>query len=154
MAQNRRNAREAALKALYAVEVGSNTTQDATKWILKPALESETESVSFAEKLLLITVDHKEEQEEIIEQHIRNWDVKRLAIMDKLILRMALSELLYFEEIPSKVSINEAIDLAKLYSTRKSGTFVNGILDAALKSLNEEGKINKKGRGLIDVSRS
>lgn len=65
---------------------------------------------------------------------------------------MAISELLLFEEIPTKVSINEAIELAKKYSTRKSGNFVNGILDAALTHLKKENKINKKGRGLIEES--
>jgi N utilization substance protein B len=75
-----------------------------------------------------------------------------LAVLDKLIIRMAISELLYFDEIPTKVSINEAIELAKQYSTRKSGNFVNGILDAILGTLTEQGKINKKGRGLIESS--
>jgi N utilization substance protein B len=63
---------------------------------------------------------------------------------------MALAELLYFEEIPTKVSINEAIEIAKEYSTRKSGSFVNGILDAALEQLKSEDKIKKTGRGLIE----
>jgi N utilization substance protein B len=62
---------------------------------------------------------------------------------------MAICELLYFEEIPTKVSINEAIEISKRYSTAKSGRFINGILDAALTDLNESGRINKKGRGLI-----
>lgn len=150
--QNRRAAREAALKSLYAIEVGSNTPQDATKQIIKPSLKDDHDSFKFAEKLFLVTVDHSEEYDKIIDDHIKNWEVHRLATIDKLILRMAISELLLFEEIPTKVSINEAIELAKRYSTRKSGNFVNGILDATLTHLKKENKINKKGRGLIEES--
>lgn len=149
---NRRVARESALKSLYAVEVGSNSTQQVTNVIIKSSLKDDRDAVKFAEKLLLVTVDHAEEHDSIIDRHIKNWEVERLAIIDKLILRMALSELLYFEDIPTKVSINEAIELAKKYSTRKSGNFVNGILDATLTHLKKENKINKKGRGLIEES--
>jgi len=150
--QNRRAAREAALKALYAVDIGKNSTVDATQHIIKHTLKDDFDSIKFAEKLLLVTVDFAKDHDEVIEQHINNWDVNRLAIIDKLILRMALSELLNFDEIPTKVTINEAIELAKRFSTRKSGNFVNGILDAILKSLIKENKINKKGRGLIEAS--
>lgn len=149
---NRRVAREAALKSLYAVEVGSNSTQQVTNVIIKPALKDDTDSIKFAERLLLVTVDNAEEHDKIIDRHIKNWEVGRLAIIDKLILRMALSELLFFKEVPTKVSINEAIELAKKYSTRKSGNFVNGILDAAFTHLKNENKIEKKGRGLIEES--
>lgn len=150
--QNRRAAREAALKSLYAVEVGENSTKDVINTIIKPALNRDKDAFKFAEKLLLVTIDHTPDHDKIIDRHIKNWEVNRLAIIDKLILRMALSELLYFKEIPTKVSMNEAIELAKSYSTRKSGNFVNGILDAALTHLKKEDKIQKKGRGLIEES--
>jgi N utilization substance protein B len=152
--QNRRAAREAALKSIYAVEVGENSTQDVTRLIIKKALGEESDSIRFAEKLLLTTVDHADEHDQIIQKQINNWEVSRLAIVDKLILRMALSEFLYFEDVPTKVSINEAIELAKKFSTRKSGNFVNGILDAVLSELKKEGLIQKKGRGLIESSAS
>lgn len=149
---NRREAREAALKSIYAVEVGKNSPQQATKLIIKPSLDNDTEAVKFAEKLLLTTVDSASAHDQLIDDHIKNWDVGRLAIIDKLILRMAISELLFFDDVPTKVSINEAIELAKDYSTRKSGNFVNGILDAILSTLNSEKKIKKKGRGLIEAT--
>lgn len=152
--QNRRAAREAALKSIYAVEVGGNSTQDVTKLIIKHSLKDDTDSIKFAEKLLLSTVDQKLELDEIIQKHINNWEINRLAMMDKLVLRMAISEFLNFDDVPTKVSINEAIELAKSYSTRKSGNFVNGILDAILTDFKNEGKINKKGRGLIESSAS
>ena len=73
-------------------------------------------------------------------------------MIDLIVLRMALCEFLYFEEIPTKVTINEAIEIVKKYSTAKSGRFVNGILDASLLELIKQGKIKKTGRGLIDRS--
>lgn len=150
--QHRRAAREAALKAIYAVEVGSNSVQEATKNIIKLSLREYSDALKFSEKLFLITVDCSSELDTIIEEHIKNWEVDRLAILDKLILRMAISELLNFDGVPTKVTINEAIELAKRYSTRKSGNFVNGILDAVLETFIKENKINKKGRGLIESS--
>ena len=152
--QNRRAAREAALKSIYAVEVGGNSTQDVTRLIIKKALGEESDAIRFAEKLLLTTVDHSDDHDQMIQKQINNWEVSRLAVVDKLILRMALSEFLFFEDVPTKVSINEAIELAKKFSTRKSGNFVNGILDAVLSELKKEGLIQKKGRGLIESSAS
>lgn len=150
--RNRRTAREVVLKSLYAIEVGENSTRDVTKRLIKSSLNKDTDALKFAEKLLLVTVDHTSSHDEVIEHHIKNWEVNRLAVIDKLILRMALTELLFFEQIPTKVSINEAIELAKKYSTKKSGNFVNGILDAALTHLKKQDKITKKGRGLIEES--
>lgn len=150
---NRRAAREAALQSIYAVEVGGNKPQDVTKHIIKYKFTDDQDSIKFAEKLMLLTVDYAAEHDIIIDEHIKNWDVNRLAVIDKLILRMAISELLYFEEIPTKVTINEAIELAKNFSTRKSGNFVNGILDAVLHQFTNENKIKKTGRGLIESSK-
>lgn len=151
---NRRAAREAALQAIYAVELGGNTTQDAIKNIIKERLKDDTDGVKFAEKLLLLAVDQKKEFDQIISGHINNWEVNRLATIDKLILRMAICELLNFEQVPTKVSINEAIELAKNFSTRKSGNFVNGILDSVLQDFIRENKIVKKGKGLIEFSQN
>ena len=83
-------------------------------------------------------------------QVVTNWQFDRIALMDRLILRMALCELINYEEIPPKVTINEAIDLAKKYSTYESGRFVNGVLDALYRKLKKDKKITKSGRGLID----
>lgn len=149
---NRRAAREAALMSIYAVEIGQNSTQDVTTQIIKEKLKDDRDSVKFSERLLLLTADHAHEHDQVIEKHINNWEVARLAIIDKLILRMAISELLFFDDVPTKVTINEAIEIAKKYSTRKSGNFVNGILDAILGEFKKEDKIKKKGRGLIETS--
>ena len=88
----------------------------------------------------------------MIQSTVDNWDIERIALLDFIIIKMCLSEFFYFEEIPPKVSINEAIDLAKDFSTRNSGKFVNGILDSLLNSLVDKGEIKKTGKGLISQS--
>ncbi|HAQ21799.1 MAG TPA: transcription antitermination factor NusB [Prolixibacteraceae bacterium] len=85
----------------------------------------------------------------LIKQHTVNWDIERIAFIDNLILELALSEFLYFPSIPTKVTMNEYIELSKYYSTDKSRNFINGILDKALKDLKKDNKIHKAGRGLI-----
>jgi N utilization substance protein B len=113
----------------------------------KPQGETTTE---FGEALLE-NVHHKnEELLEIIEPALKNWDADRVAIIDMISLKMALSELMIFPTIPTKVTINEFLEISKMYSTEKSKDFVNGILDRLMKKLDKEGKIKKKGRGLID----
>ena len=84
-----------------------------------------------------------------IEKFTRNWDVERIAFMDNLIMATAVAELTTFPSIPVKVTLDEYIEIAKFYSTAGSSTFINGVLDKAVASLTEEGKINKSGRGLI-----
>jgi N utilization substance protein B len=78
-----------------------------------------------------------------------NWETDRIAIMDLVLLKMAIAEAIYFESIPTKVTMNEYIELAKFYSTPKSATFINGVLDTLMPRMVEEGKIKKVGRGLI-----
>ncbi len=151
MAQ-RREAREAVLQALYANEIGKGKWEDIIKLVIKPRLSNDTEIFKFAERLFLKIVNNQDEIDEIIQQHLNNWRLGRLNAIDRLLLRIAIAEFLYYEQIPTKVSINEAIEVAKKYSTKKSGNFINGILDSALEQLNEDGRINKKGRGLIESS--
>lgn len=85
-----------------------------------------------------------------IEPALKNWDADRVAVMDMILLKMALTELMIFPTIPTKVTLNEFVEIAKLYSTDKSKDFINGILDRLMKKLNDEGKIKKEGRGLVD----
>lgn len=104
----------------------------------------------FATDLFCKTVLHHEENERIIRDNIKNWDLERLAQMDLLIIEQAIVEITSFESIPVKVSLNEYIDLAKFYSTDRSNAFVNGILDKIVNQMKAEGKIKKTGRGLIE----
>lgn len=151
MAQ-RREAREAVLQALYANEIGKGKWEDIIKSVIKPRLSNDTEIFKFAERLFLKVVNNQDEIDEIIQQHLNNWRLGRLNAIDRLLLRIAIAEFLYYEQIPTKVSINEAIEIAKKYSTKKSGNFINGILDSSLEQLNKDGRIDKKGRGLIESS--
>lgn len=97
----------------------------------------------FAKTLLKTAIDKKEYCAELIKPKLKNWDAERIAQLDMVLMRMGLCELLYFDTIPTKVTINEYIDLAKEYSTAQSGQFVNGILDNIHKELVAEGKIQK-----------
>lgn len=103
----------------------------------------------FAKDLLRKSIINHDELRELIKEHSRNWDLDRIAFMDILIMQLAAAEFLYFPTIPTKVSLNEYIELSKYYSTEKSRNFINGILDKTLKDLKKLGKINKAGRGLI-----
>jgi len=103
----------------------------------------------FAKNLLRKAVINHDDLRELIKNHSKNWDVERIAFMDILIMQMAITEFLYFPSIPTKVSLNEYIELSKFYSTEKSRNFINGILDKTLKDLKKTGDVNKTGRGLI-----
>ena len=102
----------------------------------------------FAVELLRASAEHKDELEKLIVSRAENWEFDRIAILDKLIMRMAICEFLHFEDIPPKVSIDEAIEISKTYSTEKSSTFINGILDGVLNQLKGDGLLKKSGRGL------
>jgi N utilization substance protein B len=105
-------------------------------------------TVEFGEALLEMVVNENDELLAIIEPALKNWDSDRVAIIDMILLKMALSELLSFPSIPTKVTLNEFVEISKIYSTDKSKDFINGILDRLMKQLDNDGKIKKEGRGL------
>ena len=107
------------------------------------------EDREFAKDLLRKSIINHDELQALIKIHSSNWDVERIAFMDILMMQLALTEFLYFPSIPTKVTMNEYIELSKYYSTEKSRNFINGILDKTLKDLKKEGKIQKAGRGLV-----
>lgn len=104
----------------------------------------------FALELLRKTYQHNEEITEVVRPFLKNWELERVAVMDLLILKLAMCELLYMPTVPVKVTINEYIDISKFYSTPKSKDFVNGVLDKAKNQLMDEGLIKKQGRGLVE----
>ncbi|GAB3260018.1 hypothetical protein GCM10027347_24030 [Larkinella harenae] len=104
----------------------------------------------FMETLYKKSLENDADYEALLAEQLTNWDVERVAQLDKIILKLALAELLNFPNIPVKVSINEYIELAKVYSTPKSGKFVNGILDSLSEKLKTTGQLRKSGRGLLD----
>jgi N utilization substance protein B len=104
----------------------------------------------FLENIFDYSVNNEEEYKEIVAEKSKNWDIDRVALTDKIILEMALAEMVNFNSIPIKVTINEYIEISKLYSTPKSKQFINGLLDVLSEELKKEGKIKKSGRGLLD----
>ena len=104
----------------------------------------------FVLRLFRKTILNNTELEKMVDEKAHNWDVERIAIIDILLLKMALAELLEFPAIPVKVTLNEYIELAKVYSTPKSNVFINGILDKLIFELKESGRIVKTGRGLME----
>lgn len=104
---------------------------------------SSKDKIDFAFELMEVTISKDEVLRELLQPRLKNWDPERVATIDFILLKMGLAEFLYFESIPTKVSINEYIEIGKSYSTLQSGQFINGVLDSALKELTIENKINK-----------
>ncbi|MBK7629581.1 MAG: transcription antitermination factor NusB [Ignavibacteriales bacterium] len=144
----RRIVREKVLQILYAYELNNENLMALTKSILGD-IEIEHDR-NYGEDLVNRVLIHKKELDLKIEERVSNWEMGRIAIIDKLLLRMAICELLYFPDIPPKVSINEAIEIAKEFSTAGSGKFINGILDKVLSEEKIAGTLAKTGRGLVD----
>lgn len=107
------------------------------------------EDKGFALDLLRKSIANREEYMGYIRANTKNWDLERIAFMDILIMQMAIVEFIGFESIPTKVTLNEYLDISKIYSTSKSNLFINGVLDKVASQLKENNKIKKSGRGLI-----
>ncbi len=128
--------------------------EDCLPRFFEPNEEGEAnEDKQFVVDLLRKTVLHNEEYEELIKKRLENWTFDRIALLDLIILKMALTEFLHFSSIPVKVTINEYVELAKEFSTSKSKIFVNGLLDKLIVDLRVSGQLKKMGRGLITDSR-
>ena len=108
------------------------------------------DEIEFGRSLAMRTIDSLKETNALIVKFAQNWKIERIAPIDRVLMRMSITELLLFSEIPPKVSINESIEIAKRYSTPKSGNFINGVLDSVHEELKKEDRMNKSGRGLID----
>lgn len=100
--------------------------------------------------LFFDTIKHRDEFDAMIQTKAENWELDRIALVDRILMQMGICEILNFEEIPVKVSINEYLEIAKKFSTPKSSKFINGILDSLYLQFKEQEKIMKKGRGLIE----
>ena len=147
---NRRVLREKSLQVLYAYEMNKEGLTNQAEGILSD-IPSKSDK-EFGLKLINKVVANYDELDAKIMERVNNWEMDRIALIDKILLRIGIAELLYFPDIPPKVSINEVIEIAKDYSTSNSGKFINGILDAILNELKKSNKLNKRGRGLIDES--
>lgn len=127
----RRKSRELVLQVLYQLEIGRQDPHQAIAQLREHFSEKE-ENDDFSERFVLGVLEHGKEIDRLLEQCSENWRLDRMTVIDRAILRMATFELLYCEEIPPKVALNEAIDLGKRYGSEGSGSFINGILDQIL----------------------
>ncbi len=128
--RRRTRAREVALQALYQLELcGEEVLEHGLRGFCKQAAKGDTQVFEFAWALVEGCWDKREELDRILSSLLEHWTLERIATIDRCVLRMGAFELLHAPDVPPKVAINEAIDLAKRFSTQQSGTFVNGILD-------------------------
>lgn len=146
----RRLIREKVLQVLYAHEISHDPLIFIEGQQLTELKEEHPAEHAFAIELIRSVADHHDEIDKLITEKVAHWDFHRIALIDKIILRMGICELLYFPDIPPKVTINEAIEIAKVFSTERSGDFINGVLDSFLNDLRRTNTLKKSGRGLID----
>ncbi|HPJ95790.1 MAG TPA: transcription antitermination factor NusB [Syntrophales bacterium] len=126
---HRRKAREVALKVLYSLDV-INQDVERTIGLFWANFDAPDDARAFSSLLIEGTWQKRDYLDELISRHSENWSLSRMARVDRNILRMAVYELLFCNDIPPKVTLNEAIDLGKIYGSENSGSFINGILDA------------------------
>jgi len=134
--RKRTKAREFALKILYSVDIRKDEAEECSRLFWENEKDAEQEVKEFCNFLVDGVVKNMERINSVISKSATNWQIQRMATIDRNILRLATFELLFVDEIPPKVSINEAIEIAKKYGDKDSGKFVNGVLD----------KINKEGK--------
>ncbi|WP_337871822.1 transcription antitermination factor NusB [Ignavibacterium sp.] len=146
----RRIIREKVLQVLYAYDMNNDNLQSQIDEIFSDV--DDDNDKKFGISLIFKTIAERNRFDEMIKSKVSNWEMDRIALLDKLLLRMGICELIHFEDIPPKVSINEAIEISKTYSTAGSAKFINGVLDAILSDLKNSGQLKKTGRGLLDES--
>lgn len=146
--RSRRSLRIKVMEVLYAYEIGGDPIDKIKKDLLSNI--NSAEDYNFVVRLINEIVLNRPRIEEMIKDRLTNWEYDKISVIDKILLEIGTAELLFFPEIPPKVTINEAIEIAKVYSTAQSSKFVNGILDAILNELKSSGQLIKTGRGLVD----
>jgi N utilization substance protein B len=147
--KNRRKSREAALQALYYMDVRENISLEALELFQRCFPPSE-KVLPFFEALTKGVMRNRPQIDRLIERFSSNWKISRMACVDRNVMRIALYEILFLEDIPEKVSINEAIDIGKKFGTEDSGAFINGILDSAhIAFKNKEIQIDTESRSTI-----
>ena len=143
--KDKRLARIIALQALYAHEIAETEPGNAIETIVEGLESSPSEDViRYGGKLVRSAIEHQQGSDQLIIARLKNWEIKRISLMDKLILRLEISEMLYEDSVPPKVSIVEGVEITKLFSTDHSSRFVNGILDSVY---------NDSLKGLIELEK-
>lgn len=148
----RRLARERVMQMLYAQDVTGRDADELFAELVRPDLLSDAAALDFAATLARAVGANHATVNALIAEKLQRWDLSRVALIDRLLIQMGITELMHFPEIPPKATINELIEIAKDYSTEESGKFINGILHSVLTHLRETGQLHKTGRGLVDRS--
>lgn len=138
------------MQGMIAKTFKNFTSDDPSKNKLTPISADWAEDSAFVKDLFAYTLKNNEKYQELIAERTKNWEAERIALMDTILMKMAICEMLNFPSIPVKVTINEYLELSKDYSTPKSNSFINGILDKILSDLKRTKSIKKLGRGLIE----
>lgn len=146
--KDKRLARIIAVQAIYAYEISPENSDDILNIILDnddhdwSALESvpSKDAINYGKKLYKMVIEIKDELDDLIKERSKNWSIDRITLLDRLILRMSLAEMIYEEDVPPKVSIAEGVEIAKYFSTDESGSFVNGILDSVYNDIIKDKK--------------
>jgi N utilization substance protein B len=137
--------REFAFTMLYASEFNKDPLNIQIEHLDE---NSQQKATPYVRELISYYINSKGELDTLIKKKLENWDLKRVAIIDKVILRLAIVEIIHFDDIPPEVSINEAIELAKKYSTAGSGKFINGLLDAIYRTQKAKKRSKNKKEGI------
>ena len=129
-----------------------DTFDEAMPWpvMYDKRLEKDEADMDFARMLLRETIEHRADSDELIKSRLQGWEFERVALMDILLINMAIAELTSFPSIPEKVTMDEYIELSKEFSSERSRLFINGILDKLILELRKQGRINKSGRGVVE----
>ena len=132
----RRAARQCVLEALFAYQFSNN---DTINQLVSKNLELKGNN-DFIQSLFDIVLENVKLTEDIIKSHLENWEIERIALIDKILLKMGICEIYFIDDVPPKVTISEMVEIAKIYSTDESPVFINGILDAVFKNYMKENK--------------
>ena len=128
--KQKRKARITALQGIYAQAFHGSDMDTTFEHMLDPADTPEKDVIVYSRHLCSLITENLDEMDTLVKKHSKNWDFKRITILDRLILRMSLAEMLFEDEVPPKVSITEGVEIAKQFSTEDSSSFINGILDS------------------------
>jgi len=146
---HKRLARTLCLKVLFSYNFSENNFDDIINNFFKHKdldvneIKYNSAQIEFASKLFHTAIDNQKQVDQLVEKKLVNWEISRLATIDKVILRMSISEMLFMDEIPPKVSITEAVEIAKEFSSEDSSSFINGIMDAIYNENLNKKKIKK-----------
>ena len=143
----RRQARELAMQALFYMDIRKDASEEMLEYFCGCFCPSK-KSRPFFRKLVNGVLGTKDQIDALVERYSQNWNISRMSCVDRNVMRIAVYEMLYCDDIPPKVSINEAVDIGKKFGTQESGAFINGIMDSIREALLEEGTLQK-----MDVAR-